>query len=161
MNKELIELAEQLGQALSRKGLTLAIAESCTGGGICQLLTEIAGSSHWFERGFVCYSNHSKIQMLAVKPETLALYGAVSQETALEMVQGALTYSEANCSIAVTGIAGPGGGSIEKPVGTVFIALQTQAHKVCYEKHFNGNRHEIRLQTVNFAVDTMLKILNK
>lgn len=158
MENELIKLAEHLGQTLRAGNLKLAIAESCTGGGICQLLTEIAGSSHWFECGFVTYSNNSKIQMLDVKRETIENFGAVSKETAIEMAQGALANSEADYTISVTGIAGPDGGSVEKPVGTVFIALQYGEQSICYKKHFSGNRHEIRQQSIKFAFEAMLKI---
>jgi nicotinamide-nucleotide amidase len=160
MDNELIELTENLGQSLQAQGLKLAVAESCTGGRICQLLTEIAGSSLWFDRGFICYSNNSKIQMLAVNKETIIRYGAVSKQTALEMAQGALNHSEADCAIAVTGIAGPGGGSLEKPVGTVFVALQNGKQSICYENHFNGMRHEVRLQTASIALNAMLKMIS-
>jgi nicotinamide-nucleotide amidase len=157
MDNELIKLASDLGHILQAKGLTIAIAESCTGGGICQLLTSCAGSSAWFERGFITYSNNSKIQMLGVKVETLKDFGAVSKETALEMVRGALENSEADYAISVTGIAGPNGGSMEKPIGTVFIALQNAVQSICHEKHFTGSRHEIRQQTVKFALEALLK----
>lgn len=159
MDKELIELAEQLGQTLRHKDLKLAIAESCTGGGICQLLTEIAGSSHWFERGFVTYSNNSKMQLLGVNSQTIDLYGAVSKQTALEMAQGTLRNSEADYALAVTGIAGPDGGSAEKPVGTVFIALQNPEQSISYKKHFIGTRHEIRQQAIKFSLESLLKFI--
>lgn len=159
MDNELIQLAENLGQFLTQKNLKIAIAESCTGGGICQLLTEIAGSSQWFECGFVCYSNTSKMKMLEVKAETLENFGAVSKETAIEMAQGALKNSEADYSVSVTGIAGPGGGSAKKPVGTVFIALQNAHKSVSYEKHFEGVRHEIRQQAILFALTALLDFI--
>ncbi len=159
MDKELIELAEHLGQALSGKGLKLAIAESCTGGGICQVVTEIAGSSQWFECGFVCYSNTSKIRMLGVKADTLKNFGAVSQEIATEMAQGALTKSKTDYAVSVTGIAGPDGGSAAKPVGTVFVALQNANKSVCYEKHFEGVRHEIRQQAIVFVLKALLDLV--
>jgi nicotinamide-nucleotide amidase len=155
MDNELMQLSENLGQLLKAKNLKLALAESCTGGGLCQIITEIAGSSAWFERGFITYSNQSKMQMLHVNAETLARFGAVSEQTALEMVQGALANSEADCAIAVTGIAGPEGGSVEKPVGTVFIAVQTPASLVCYERHFCGSRQQVRLATIKFALLTL------
>ena len=122
MDAELVILAKQLGLRLKANGQMIATAESCTGGGIAHTMTEVSGSSAWFDRSFVTYSNSSKVQMLAVKPITLDTFGAVSEQTALEMVQGALLYSVADCALAVTGIAGPSGGSQEKPVGTVFIA---------------------------------------
>ncbi len=153
MDNELIEIAEITGQRLKSKGLTLATAESCTGGWISQVITEIAGSSAWFDRGYITYSNTAKTEMLGVTTKTLDAYGAVSAQTAEEMVNGALTKSTADCAIAVTGIAGPDGGTPEKPVGTVFIAwaYRNQA-SIVIKKHFNGSRHEIRLQTVKAAL---------
>jgi nicotinamide-nucleotide amidase len=155
MERELIKLAQELGHILQAKGLTIAIAESCTGGGICQLLTEIAGSSQWFERGFITYSNNSKVQMLGVKTQTIELYGAVSQQTAIEMAEGALKNSEADYVVSVTGIAGPEGGTLEKPVGTVFIALQNKTEMICYQKYFSGTRHEIRQKTIKFSLESL------
>ncbi len=157
MDSELLALATQVGQYLKANGKTIATAESCTGGGIAQIITEIAGSSAWFDRGFVTYSNLSKVQMLAVNPATLEKYGAVSAETSVEMVMGALTHSTADCAVAVTGIAGPDGGSLEKPVGTVFIAwcYKNEATKVV-RKQFLGNRHQIRTQTVKTALEGLL-----
>lgn len=153
MDQELIALARQLGDLLSAHGQKIATAESCTGGYIAQIITEIAGSSAWFDRGFVTYSNAAKVQMLAVSPATLAEFGAVSPQTACEMAAGALAHSDADCACAVTGIAGPGGGSTAKPVGTVFIAwaYKHKAVKVV-QMQFVGNRHEIRKQTVKCAL---------
>lgn len=158
MDAELLTLAAQLGTRLKADSKMLAVAESCTGGGIAQIITEIAGSSAWFDRGFVTYSNDSKIQMLAVKPVTIEKYGAVSEQTALEMVVGALTHSTADYACAVTGIAGPDGGSLEKPVGTIFIARchKQQAAEVL-RKHYVGNRHQIRTQTVKTALEWLLQ----
>ena len=108
----------------------VSTAESCTGGWITQAITEVPGSSAWFDRGFLSYSNAAKIQILGVRPETLDSFGAISVETVKEMVVGVLEYSEADRAVAVTGIAGPGGGSAENPVGTVFIAWQGLKAKV-------------------------------
>ena len=157
MNSELLNLATAVGQHLKAQGRTLTTAESCTGGAIAQAITDIAGSSAWFDRGFVTYSNASKMEMLAVNSETIERYGAVSEQTALEMVIGALTYSNADIAIAVTGIAGPSGGSPEKPVGTVFIAL-CQRNKIAQvQKHqFSGNRQQIRTKTVKTALEWLL-----
>ena len=153
MDNELLELAQQLGHLLKSKEKKIATAESCTGGWIAQIITEIPGSSAWFDRGFVTYSNAAKIQMLGVNPETLAKFGAVSAQTATEMVNGALAYSGADCAIAVTGIAGPDGGTAEKPVGTVFVAWSCKNQDVKVElKKLTGNRHEIRRQTVKIAI---------
>lgn len=158
MDNELLILAERLGSQLKARHKILAIAESCTGGTIAQAITEIAGCSAWFDRAFITYSNASKIQMLGIKPTTLEKQGAVSKQIALEMVVGALTHSNAHCAIAVTGIAGPDGGSLEKPVGTVFIArcYQNQTAEVL-KKHFLGNRHQIRIQTAKTALAWLLQ----
>jgi nicotinamide-nucleotide amidase len=153
MDNELCELAQQLGRLLKSKEKKIATAESCTGGWIAQIITGVSGSSAWFDRGFVTYSNAAKMEMLGVKPETLDNFGAVSAQTATEMVTGALAHSDADCAIAVTGIAGPDGGTAEKPVGTVFIAwaYKNQDVKVV-QKKLTGNRHEIRRQTVKIAL---------
>jgi len=154
MDNELFELAQRLGTILKSKDKKIATAESCTGGWIAQIITEVSGSSAWFDRGFVTYSNAAKVQMLGVKPETLDKYGAVSAQTATEMVTGALAHSDADCAIAVTGIAGPDGGSAEKPVGTVFIAWAYKNQEVkIVQKKFTGNRHRIRRQTVKIALE--------
>ena len=161
MENELTALAEALGYTLKSKNLKITTAESCTGGWIAQTITEIAGSSAWFERGFVTYSNDSKIEMLGVNPQTLADYGAVSEEVAIQMASGALVNSQADMAIAVTGIAGPSGGSIEKPVGTVYIAWQSKNGKGRVGKfHFIGNRYQIRKQTVTKGLSGALELLN-
>ena len=154
MDNELFDIANKVGQRLKSNGLTIVTAESCTGGWIAQVITEIAGSSAWFDRGFVTYSNNAKIEMLGVNYQTLDAYGAVSAQTAEAMVNGALTHSTADCAVAVTGIAGPDGGSAEKPVGTIYIAwaYKNQLSHVI-KKQFNGSRHEIRAQTVKAALE--------
>lgn len=157
MPQNLIGLAEQLGHFLKTNNKKIATAESCTGGWIAQCITEVPGSSAWFDRGFITYSNSAKIQMLGVLPETLLVHGAVSAETALEMVTGALTHSEADCAISVTGIAGPDGGSKEKPVGTIYIAWQTKNESAKIKKMlFTGTRQQIREQTVITAIEGVL-----
>jgi nicotinamide-nucleotide amidase len=149
MQNGLYELAERLGALLRARGHRLALAESCTGGWIAQSVTAVPGSSHWFDRGFVTYSNAAKIQMLGVGEKTLQNHGAVSAETAKEMALGALQRSGADVALAVTGIAGPDGGTAEKPVGLVFLAWQVKGRECrCIEQRFSGNRQEIRLQTV-------------
>lgn len=153
MEDELFKLSQALGALLKKRHEKIATAESCTGGGIAQVITEVAGSSAWFDRGFVTYSNNAKIQMLGIKPETLEKFGAVSRETALEMVQGALAHSDADCALAVTGVAGPDGGSAEKPVGTVFIAWAHKNKTARATRHqFVGDRHSIRVQTIKMAL---------
>ena len=154
MDNELFELAQQLGLLLKLKEKIIATAESCTGGWIAQIITEVSGSSAWFDRGFVTYSNAAKMQMLGIKSETLDKFGAVSAQTATEMAKGALEHSEADCAIAVTGIAGPDGGTAEKPIGTVFIAWAYKNQEVkVLRKKLTGNRHEIRRQTVKIALE--------
>lgn len=154
MDKQLSALADQLGCYLLSNGKTLATAESCTGGWIAKVITDIPGSSAWFDRGFVTYCNKAKQQMLGLRAETLEQYGAVSAETAREMVGGALTQSDADCAVAVTGIAGPDGGSLEKPVGTVFIAWQNKGEAArVIKKQFSGDRQQIRERTVKIAIE--------
>ena len=153
MDKEITELANQLGKHLKDHNMMICTAESCTGGGIAQAITEIPGSSAWFDRGFVTYSNTAKLQMLKVKQHTLDIYGAVSKEVAIEMVEGALRYSDAGLAVSVTGLAGPGGGTEQKPVGTVFIAWKKKGDIVnCVKQVFSGDRGQIRLQTVQYAI---------
>ena len=154
------EELQTLGLALKKRQWKLVTAESCTGGGLAYYLTSIAGSSDWFERGFVTYSNASKEELLGVQAQTLEQFGAVSEETALEMASGALELSDAQLSIAITGIAGPDGGSPQKPVGTVWFgwqagAAQPQAKKI----QFSGNRTEIREQAIQAAIEQLLACL--
>jgi nicotinamide-nucleotide amidase len=143
----LSSLAAKLGAALKARGYTLALAESCTGGMVAQEITNIAGSSAWFDRGFVTYSNQAKIEMLGVSCKTLDTYGAVSEQTANEMALGALKNSHAHVSGSITGIAGPDGGTPEKPVGAVCFAWsEINKPTSTTTKHFEGNREEIRQQ---------------
>ena len=160
MESELFKLAEQLGCSLKASGKIIAVAESCTGGWIAQVITDVPGSSAWFDRGFVSYSNAAKVQMLGVKQQTLDDYGAVSAETATEMAAGVLAHSDADVAVAVTGIAGPDGGTPEKPVGTVFIAWVEKSNGVRVDKkQFAGNRLQIRAQTVKHAIDGVFCLL--
>lgn len=155
-------LAVQVGEALQVHGLMLATAESCTGGGVAQAMTDIAGSSAWFERGFVTYSNLSKQQMLGVSAVTLQQYGAVSEATVREMVVGALQRSDAQVAVAVSGIAGPGGGTPDKPVGTVWFAWgMPESGVFAHCAHFSGERAEIRAQAVRVALQGVLNLLNQ
>ncbi|MGR9052728.1 MAG: CinA family protein [Gammaproteobacteria bacterium] len=160
MDAEIITLAERLGECLKRRGWVMAAAESCTGGGIAYAVTETPGSSAWFDRGFVTYSNEAKVEMLGVAADTLAQHGAVSAETATAMVEGALSRSLADCALAVTGIAGPTGGSAAKPVGTVFIAWLVKGEPVRVRRYaFTGGRRQVREATVKEAVLGMLLCL--
>ena len=162
MDTELFALAEQLGRLLTANGKKIVTAESCTGGWIAQTITEIPGSSVWFDRGFISYSNAAKVQMLGVNPQTLEKYGAVSVETATEMAAGAIAHSDADLAIAVTGIAGPDGGSPDKPVGSVFIAWNYKnGDSKVDKKQFSGNRQQIREQTVKIAIEGVLQAAHK
>lgn len=152
---ELLEATEALLDACRSGGLRLTTAESCTGGLIASLLTEIPGSSDVVGRGFVTYSNEAKQDMLGVRAETLAAHGAVSGETAREMASGALARAgpDAYLAVAVTGVAGPGGGSVEKPVGTVWLAVASSGGETVASKHtLDGDRAEIRRAAVECAV---------
>ena len=157
----LITLATEVGGALKQRGWMLTLAESCTGGMTAQSVTAIPGSSAWFERGFVTYSNEAKIELLNVSPETLRNHGAVSEATAEEMVTGALKNSHAQLAVAITGIAGPSGGSNIKPVGTVCFGFASQEHPVQrYTCHFSGDRAAIRQQSVEYALRGILTYLS-
>lgn len=150
----------KLGQILQRHHLRCAVAESCTGGGLAAAITDIPGSSQWFDRGFITYSNQAKQQMLGVPEQIIASHGAVSEAVVRAMAEGALTASDANISVAISGVAGPDGGSIEKPVGTVWFAwaddlLTTQAQ--CYL--CTGDRLAIRQQAVHIALEGLIQRL--
>jgi nicotinamide-nucleotide amidase len=151
------ELAKRLGKHLKAERAMLVTAESCTGGWVAQAVTSIAGSSDWFERGFVTYSNDSKQELLGVRSETLARHGAVSEETAREMAQGALARSKGTVALAVTGVAGPGGGSAAKPVGMVCFAWASRQAVKSETRHFSGDRESVREQSVIRALQGVLE----
>ena len=154
----LAALAREVGAQLHRASRRLVTAESCTGGWIAKLLTDVAGSSGWFDCGMVAYSYEAKQALLGVNPHTLELHGAVSRETVVEMVSGALVHSAASLAVAVTGIAGPGGGTVDKPVGTVWIAWKRRGgypHAAVH--HFDGDRESVRRQTVATALQGLLE----
>lgn len=156
MDKDLQQLSVQAGQLLLSAGATVTTAESCTGGWIAKVLTDISGSSSWFEQGFVTYSNAAKMQMLGVKAETLSQQGAVSEATVREMAWGAQTHASADYAIAVSGIAGPGGGSEEKPVGTVWFGFAFPGGELsAAQRVFSGDRDAVRRQAVRFALQTL------
>jgi nicotinamide-nucleotide amidase len=149
----LMALATEVGRRLVLNSMKLAAAESCTGGWIAKALTDVAGSSDWFDRGFTVYSNHAKEAMLGVNPTTLAEHGAVSEAVAREMAAGAVAKSEAATAVAVTGIAGPSGGSAAKPVGTVWIAWAWPDGAVEASLfHFSGDREAVRRAAVQAAL---------
>lgn len=155
-------LAQQVGAQLQKQALTLVTAESCTGGWIAKIVTDIAGSSAWFDRGFITYTNVAKQEMLGVRAETLAAHGAVSQETVVEMAQGALAHSRAQVSVAVSGIAGPGGGSLAKPVGLVWFAWgRAERPAVAAIEHFSGDRESVRRLAVARALRGILDMLQR
>ena len=140
--------------------LTIAVAESCTGGLIGNLLTDVPGSSRYFLGGVIVYSNRSKVDLLGVSPETIGTYGAVSPQTAGEMAQGVKKRFEANIGLSVTGIAGPDGGTGEKPVGTVFIGLAVEKDLFSGGYHFHGDREQVKQQSASMALDWARRYLN-
>jgi len=155
------ELAAALAARLLGTGQMLTTAESCTGGWVAKICTDLPGSSSWFERGFVTYTNEAKQEMLAVSSETLSHYGAVSEPTVKEMAAGALTHSRAQLSLAISGIAGPGGGSAEKPLGTVCFAWASSGGTVSSETlRFDGDRDAVRRQAVGHALKGALAQLD-
>jgi len=154
--------AAEIVTSLKQSGMRICCAESCTGGMIAAAITDIAGSSAVFSRGFVTYSNQAKINMLGVKPETLNLYGAVSEQTVSEMASGAITASEdeADFAVAVSGIAGPDGGTVEKPVGLVYICVLKKGEVGQVTRYvFDGDRQSIRTQTVENALKTIRSLM--
>ena len=154
------ELAKTLAESLKRRGAVLVTAESCTGGWAAQVVTSVAGSSAWFDRGFVTYSNDAKRELLGVRAETLSRHGAVSEETAREMAQGALARGKGTVALSITGIAGPGGGSKDKPVGTVCFAWATQRSTRAQTRRFSGDRESVRRQSVIHALEGVLQTLD-
>jgi len=157
MDAALEPIAAELGARLLERGEVLATAESCTGGWAAQCVTAIAGSSAWFDRGFVTYSNEAKVDMLGVATDTLDRHGAVSEPVAIEMARGALRYSRAQWALAISGIAGPSGGTTEKPVGTVCFAWAGgDGTAACETHHFTGDREAVRRAAVETALQGLL-----
>jgi len=159
-DSQLPVLTQQVADALLARNAMLAAAESCTGGGIAAALTDLAGSSQWFDRGFVTYSNQAKQDMLGVTDAALENHGAVSETVVAEMVTGALTHSAAQIAVAVSGIAGPSGGTSDKPVGMVCLAWQIADNEpVVRTEYFDGDRAAVRAQTVVCALQGVLDLL--
>ncbi|QDY42809.1 nicotinamide-nucleotide amidase [Candidatus Pantoea soli] len=158
MNDQALQrLSRQIGEQLTQRQATVTAAESCTGGWIAKVFTDISGSSAWFERGFVTYSNEAKQQLVGVQAGTLAQYGAVSEQTVQEMANGARKAAGADYAIAVSGIAGPDGGTPEKPVGSVWFAIAGPAQRTVTQLQvFKGDRDAVRRQSVGFALQTLL-----
>jgi nicotinamide-nucleotide amidase len=154
------ELASTLAERLKGRGAVLVTAESCTGGWAAQVVTSVAGSSDWFDRGYVTYSNDAKREVLGVRAETLSRHGAVSEETAREMAQGALARGKGTVALSITGIAGPGGGSKDKPVGTVCFAWATPRGTRAETRLFSGDRESVRRQSVVHALEGVLQTLD-
>jgi nicotinamide-nucleotide amidase len=160
VDSALYDIAKRLGEALSARGWMLSTAESCTGGWVSECVTMVPGSSAWFDRGFVTYTDAAKMEMLGVSDETLRANGAVSEATVSEMAQGALARSHAQCAVAVSGVAGPAGGTPDKPVGLVCIAWATQdgvARTQTYR--FAGDRESVRRQSVVAALEGLLTVI--
>ena len=150
-------LAARVGRQLKERGLLLATAESCTGGWVAQMITSVPGSSEWFDRGFITYSDLAKHEMLGVRRETLDRFGAVSEEVVREMAEGVLRHSAARVSVAISGIAGPGGGSPRKPVGTVWLAWAVAGRETrCRSTHYAGDRDMVRQQAVMAALQGII-----
>jgi nicotinamide-nucleotide amidase len=156
IDDSLLVLADRLGQAALARGAMIATAESCTGGLVAGAITAIAGSSAWFERGFITYSNLAKEQQLGVAPSTITRYGAVSEETARAMAEGAVRGARAQWAVAVTGIAGPDGGSPDKPVGTVWFAWAGPHHLQTLRRQFEGDRTAVREASVRVALEGLV-----
>jgi nicotinamide-nucleotide amidase len=158
MTNKTIQLAQLLGQNLQQNNWQVTCAESCTGGGIGYAITSISGSSSWFKSGFITYANEAKRQLLGVLPATLKTYGAVSAQTVQEMAQGAAAKAGAQFGIAVSGIAGPDGGSAQKPVGTVWFGFYATGQIYSEKQLFTGDRQQIRAAAVDYALQRGIEI---
>lgn len=162
MDKEIYDLSEQLGKGLKSREMFVATAESCTGGWISQALTMVPGSSSWFDCGFVTYTDRSKHELLGVRTSTLERDGAVSELTVREMAEGVLARCHAVCSVAVSGIAGPDGGSADKPVGTVWMAVASTEHGTEARRlQLQGDRDAVRRQTVIIALQALIDLVRR
>jgi len=159
-----LNISKEVAKLLIARGWTLALAESCTGGLVSAALTNLAGSSDWFERGYITYSNQAKTECLDVAAETIESFGAVSEQVAKAMSEGAQKNAGVNVSVSITGIAGPAGGSIEKPVGTVCFGWTIQkenlaAITICKTMQFSGDRQAVREQARDYALSELIKLL--
>ncbi len=158
-NEELQDLAIKIGQLLTKTKKSVSTAESCTGGWVGKEFTGIPGSSNWYGFGFITYSNKAKLKTLGVTKDTLLAEGAVSKRVVKEMAEGALRNSGSDFSISISGIAGPTGGTDDKPVGTICIGIGSKTKITCFTKFFEGNRDDVRKQSVAFALQELLKCL--
>lgn len=162
VNDELLKAVTEIGAVLRARGELLATAESCTGGGLAALLTAVPGSSAWFDRGYVTYSNRAKIEMLGVPAILIATHGAVSEEVVRAMAEGAMEHGHAQVAVAVTGIAGPSGGSPEKPVGTVWIGWSRRGQRTRATRfNFAGDRDVVRSESVRAALLGLHALINE
>ncbi len=160
MSKQLSVLIEELAKLCLEKSLKVVTAESCTGGGVAFEITTLAGSSNWFERSFVTYSNLAKIEMLGVAKSAIEMHGAVSREVAIQMAEGAIKHSHGNVSLAITGIAGPDGGTIQKPVGTCWFAWASPYFAtVCQQQLFSGDRKAVRTSAIQFSLEQLRQLI--
>ena len=158
-SEDITNLTKVLGEKLLFEEITITTIESCTGGMLAAYMTNISGSSNWFDSGFVTYSNQSKIDSIGVKESTINKYGAVSQQTANEMALGGINNSQSNLGLSITGIAGPSGGTKEKPVGTIFFAIAKNKNIIFEHKaFFKGNRADIREKSILFALNQLLTL---
>jgi nicotinamide-nucleotide amidase len=153
------DLTKTLAEILLSRNWTVSLAESCTGGLVCATLTELAGSSEWFERGYITYSNEAKTESLNVPAVLIESHGAVSEQVAKAMAEGARIHSGSNVAISITGIAGPSGGSAEKPVGTVCFGWATENQTLAKTIHFDGDRQTVRQQAAEFALTELIALL--
>ena len=159
-----LDIAKEVSKLLIARGWTLALAESCTGGLVCAALTDLPGSSDWFERGYITYSNQAKSECLGVPTETIESFGAVSEQVAKAMSEGAQKNAGVNVAVSITGIAGPAGGSIEKPVGTVCFGWTITkenlvAMTICKTMQFSGDRQAVREQARDYALSELIELL--
>lgn len=161
MTEDINYLAQILGDKLLAKGWQITCAESCTGGGLGFAITSTAGSSAWFNQGYITYSNQAKHRLIGVNENTLTGFGAVSCETVEEMAVGAAKQANAQVAISVSGIAGPDGGTPDKPVGTVWFGFYLNGQLSSKKQHFNGNREAVRIKAIEFALSNILNLLRK
>ena len=151
---------QTLSQLLADQSLTLSVAESCTGGNLSALLTSVSGSSTYFDRGYIAYSNQAKMDMLDVDAEVLERFGAVSEQTAFEMVNGVIQNSHSDIAVSITGIAGPTGGTVEKPVGMVCFGFYVKDKHFVKTQHFSGDRETVVVSSVDFVIQTLVDELS-
>ena len=161
MTEDITQLAQRLGNKLSTKGWQITCAESCTGGGVGYAITSISGSSAWFKKGFITYSNDAKQELLGVSEDTLIQHGAVSAQTVEEMAEGAAKNANAEVAIAISGVAGPDGGTPNKPVGTVWFGFYINGQSISQKLLITGNRQAVRIKAIEFALSNTLMLLQK